>query len=139
MHIIAFNPKHTKPAGLPTRILHMLTYQPTSLLLLLLLQVYSPSLVVTLAVPDFSMPYNVICLTSTVLAVFLGAVVGALLLRPAELEKQAHASVAACAAARKRKRVKVVLLLVVFGGLGLYLDPSLQEAVVEQLQSLGLS
>jgi phosphatidylinositol glycan class T len=108
-------------------------------MLLAMLQVYSPSLVVPLAVPDFSMPYNVICLTSTVLAVFLGAVVGALLLRPGEAEKQAHASIAATAAAKRRKRVKVVVLLVVFGGLGLYLDPSLQEAALEQLQALGLA
>ncbi|WIA37427.1 hypothetical protein OEZ86_014351 [Tetradesmus obliquus] len=102
-------------------------------------QVYSPSLVVPLAVPDFSMPYNVICLTSTVLAVLLGAVVGALLLRPAEAETQAHASSAASAAQKRRKRVKVVLLLAVFGGLGLYLDPSLQEALWEQLTALGLA
>jgi phosphatidylinositol glycan class T len=88
------------------------------------------------------MPYNVVCLTSTVLAVFLGAVLGALLLRPAEAEKQAHASSAAYAAARKRKQVKVLLLLVVFGGLGVHLDPALQEAVVHQWrdvrQTLGL-
>ncbi|WIA17204.1 hypothetical protein OEZ85_014084 [Tetradesmus obliquus] len=102
-------------------------------------QVYSPSLVVPLAVPDFSMPYNVICLTSTVLAVLLGAVVGALLLRPAEAETQAHASSAASAAQKRRKRAKVVLLLAVFGGLGLYLDPSLQEALWEQLTALGLA
>jgi phosphatidylinositol glycan class T len=103
-----------------------------------MLQMYSLSLVVPLAVPDFSMPYNVVCLTSTVLAVFLGALLGAVLLRPAEAEKQAHASRSACAAAHMRKQVKVLLLLAVFGGLGVHLDPALQDAVLQQWRALGL-
>ncbi|KAF8065876.1 STP13 [Scenedesmus sp. PABB004] len=75
-------------------------------------QVYSPGLVVPLAVPDFSMPYNVICLTSTVLAVFLGATLNTLLLRPRELEDASGGGggAAAAAAAARRRRAKLLVV-----------------------------
>ena len=41
-------------------------------------QVYSEGLLVQMATPDISMPYNVICLTCTVLAVFVGALLNSL-------------------------------------------------------------
>ncbi|MEW5312572.1 MAG: hypothetical protein WDW38_004198 [Sanguina aurantia] len=44
--------------------------------------VYSDGLLIPLAVPDFSMPYNVIIMTSTVVAVYLGALLTALLKVP---------------------------------------------------------
>ena len=88
------------------------------------LQVYSEGLLVPLAVPDFSMPYNVICLTSTVLAVYFGATLNALLRRRPKEEDEAKRK-----KERRKKLVKLVLVAVVFGGLGLYLDPELQEAV----------
>eukprot|EP00879_Flechtneria_rotunda_P023694 GHRR01025083.1.p1 GENE.GHRR01025083.1~~GHRR01025083.1.p1 ORF type:complete len:165 (+),score=63.44 GHRR01025083.1:38-496(+) len=97
--------------------------------------VYSPGLVVPLAVPDFSMPYNVICLTSTVLAVFFGATLNSLLERPGDTLRQAQANLSA--AVRRRKKLKLVLVVLVCGGFGVYLDPSLQDTIVHQLQGLG--
>lgn len=102
------------------------------------LQLYSPGLLVALAVPDFSMPYNVITLTSTVFAVFLGATVNALLLRPGEVEREACANTAERAAAARRRRAKLIAVVVIFGALGIWLDPALQEAVSDAARSLGL-
>jgi hypothetical protein len=88
------------------------------------LQVYSEGLLVPLAVPDFSMPYNVICLTSTVLAVYFGATLNALLRRRPKEDDEATGK-----KERRKKLVKLLVVAVVFGGLGLYLDPELQESV----------
>lgn len=88
-------------------------------------QVYSDGLLVTLASPDFSMPYNVICLTSTVLAVFLGATANTLIKRTRTKPDKLGA-----ARARKTKILQAVALVVVFAGLAVYLD----EGVREQLQ-----
>ena len=52
-------------------------------------QVYSDGLLVQHANPDFSMPYNVICLTSTLLAVYVGATLNTLIKRPQEAAKSA--------------------------------------------------
>ena len=41
-------------------------------------QVYTEGLLVQMATPDISMPYNVICLTCTVLAVYVGALLNSL-------------------------------------------------------------
>lgn len=46
------------------------------------LQVHSEGSLVQLATPDFSMPYNVICLSSTVMGVFVGSTLNTLLYRP---------------------------------------------------------
>lgn len=97
---------------------------------------YSLGLVVPLAVPDFSMPYNVICLTSTVLAVFFGAMLNGLLQRPGKEERMEAAGPEAWQQLRRRKLGKLALLLVLFACLGLYLDPSLQQDAQEQLQKL---
>lgn len=99
-------------------------------------QVYSEGLLVPLATPDFSMPYNVICLTSTVLAIFTGATLNTLLRRSDR--KDAADQAAAERAARRRKAAKFVVVVVVFGGLAVYLDEGLKEAVlaaVSRLQS----
>ncbi|KAJ9121823.1 hypothetical protein QFC22_002446 [Naganishia vaughanmartiniae] len=42
------------------------------------LRIYSSKLLLDLATPDFSMPYNVIIMTSTLLALFFGSVFNAL-------------------------------------------------------------
>ena len=39
----------------------------------MLLNMYSETLLMNLPVPDFSMPYNVICLTCTVIAIAFGS------------------------------------------------------------------
>lgn len=102
------------------------------------LQVYSPGLVVPLAVPDFSMPYNVICLTSTVLAVFTGATLNALLERPGREQRMLAEGAEARKAERRKKKLKLLLVMALFVVFGLYVDPSLQETVVEQLKAAGL-
>jgi phosphatidylinositol glycan class T len=93
--------------------------------------------VVPLAVPDFSMPYNVICLTSTVLAVFVGGVLNALLWRPGKEERDG-ADEAKAARRRRKKAVRLVVLTVVFGGLAVYFDADLQAELLKQAQALGL-
>lgn len=100
-------------------------------------QVYSDGLLVALAVPDVTMPYNVICLTSTVLAVYVGATLNSLLRRPSS-EAAAAAAAAASPAARRKRVAKFVVVLVVFSGLGLYLDEALQEEAWKMLAGVGL-
>lgn len=41
-------------------------------------QVHTPSILLSLPTPDFSMPYNVIILTSTLVALFFGSIVNPL-------------------------------------------------------------
>lgn len=111
----------------------------TVLLAPLLLQVYSPDLLVPLAVPDFSMPYNVICLTSTVLAVYVGSTLNALLRRSSEAAGAgggASGSAEAVRQQRRRKMVQVAVVAVVFGGLGVYLDPDQRAAAAKALHSV---
>ena len=66
------------------------------------LQVYTEGLLVQMATPDISMPYNVICLTCTVLAVYVGALLNSLTKVPkvitAAAETAAVAAVAPAAA-----------------------------------------
>ncbi|KAG2448857.1 hypothetical protein HYH02_006208 [Chlamydomonas schloesseri] len=109
-------------------------------------QVYTPALLVPLAAPDFSMPYNVICLSSTVLAVYFGATLNLVMRRGAGDTAGADGAAAAGGAAGKaaarrrrlRKAVQAVVLLVAFGALALYLDSELREQAEEWLRGLGL-
>lgn len=105
--------------------------------MLVALQVYSPGLVVPLAVPDFSMPYNVICLTSTVLAVFVGGVLNALLWRPGKEEREA-ADADKVQQRRRKKVVRLAALVLLFGGVAVYWDPELQAEILAQLTALGV-
>ena len=101
--------------------------------------VHSEGLLVQLATPDFSMPYNVICLSSTVMAVFVGAVFNTLIKRPgAEAEQCVGAVGSEGAKARTRKTVlQFVLLLALFAGLGMYFDPDMRELVLGGGQQQG--
>jgi phosphatidylinositol glycan class T len=92
---------------------------------------------VPLAVPDFSMPYNVICLTSTVLAVFMGGVLNALLWRPGRDEREAADPKTAIKKKRK-KVVRVVVLVVSFMAVAVYYDTDLQTEILRQARSFGL-
>lgn len=103
----------------------------------LLMQVYSPGLVVPLAVPDFSMPYNVICLTSTVLAIFMGGVLNALLWRPGKDEREA-ADPKTVLLKQRKKRVRLVVLVVAFLVVAVYFDADLQQEILKQARALGL-
>jgi phosphatidylinositol glycan class T len=94
-------------------------------------------LVVPLAVPDFSMPYNVICLTSTVLAVFMGGVLNALLWRPGRDEREAADPKTAIK--KKRKKIaRVVVLVVSFMAVAVYYDTDLQTEFLRQARYFGL-
>lgn len=107
------------------------------LLVLLCLQVYSPGLLVPLAVPDFSMPYNVICLTSTVLAIFMGGVLNALLWRPGKDERDA-ADPKTAVKKKQKKMARLVVLVVVFLGVAVYFDADLQAELLKHARVLGL-
>eukprot|EP00775_Hariotina_reticulata_P013318 gene13318-13447_t len=100
--------------------------------------VYSNGLVTSLAVPDFSMPYNVVCLTSTVLAVFMGAFINSLLQRHGLQERLEAAGPEMARALQASKLRKVLAIVVLFGALGYFLDPALQQQLAEQWTSLGL-
>ena len=94
-------------------------------------QVASEGAVVQLAQPDFSMPYNVCCLTSTVLAVFLGAMLNTLLRREApRLSQQQEA------AASRRRKLRVAVVVMAFAGAAVYLDKGLQTALRQYTEVL---
>jgi phosphatidylinositol glycan class T len=96
-------------------------------------QQYSQGLLVPLAAPDFSMPYNVCCLTSTVLAIYVGAVLNTLMKR-----HQGSGSGADAKSEARKKAVKFVVVLVVFGGLAVYLDDGLREQVEGLMKQAGV-
>lgn len=84
------------------------------------------------------MPYNVICLTSTVLAVFFGSTLNHLLSRPGEEQRLLAGGTYASRAAKRKRKLKLLLLIVTFGALAFNFDPTVQETVLGQLRGLGL-
>eukprot|EP00898_Chlorokybus_atmophyticus_P004706 jgi/Chlat1/5236/Chrsp33S05081 len=75
----ATNPSHgDEPLGTP--LLQMLQNPPE-------LQLFTNSLTFPVATPDFSMPYNVATLSSTVLAILFGSLLNALIYRPVKAAK----------------------------------------------------
>ena len=93
---------------------------------------YTAHSVVSIATPDFSMPYNVCCLSSTLLAVFFGGMLNILTARP-----RVNAVQAMKKGAKMQKAGRVVVLLCLFSFLAVYLDPELQGWVVAHLQKYG--
>ena len=92
--------------------------------------VYTEGLLVPLALPDFSMPYNVTCFSSTLLAIYLGSLFTLVLRRP----KRAAASVAAASAVpRSQKAKRLAAMVIAFGALALYLDKEVQRVVGDAL------
>lgn len=107
---------------------------------------------VALAPPDFSMPYNVVCLTSTVLAVYVGASVNAILRRPKKRKKNKSggdsdsgsesdddeegdeaARVARRRARKKRRVARVLAFGLLFAVLALWIDPELRSSCLALL------
>jgi phosphatidylinositol glycan class T len=83
---------------------------------------------------DVSMPYNVLCLSGTVLAVFAGSLLNAMIRRKG---KGGEHDAAAFATARRRKFRLVfaaIALLVVVGAVAVHTDPG-AAALWEQLVS----
>lgn len=108
------------------------------------MQVYTPALLVPLAAPDFSMPYNVICLSSTVLAVYFGATLNLVMRRGSSdataLGASGGTEMEGKEAARRRrlrKALQAVVVVVSFGALALYLDSELREQAEDWLRGLG--
>jgi phosphatidylinositol glycan class T len=94
-------------------------------------------LVVPLAVPDFSMPYNVICLTSTVLAIFMGGVLNALLWRPGKDEREA-ADPKTAVVMKRKKIIRLFVLVVGFMVVAVYYDSDLQHELLKHARAFGL-
>lgn len=91
-------------------------------------QVYTEGLLLPLALPDFSMPYNVTCFTCTLLAVYLGGLLGTMLRRP-----KAAAAARAAARSGRARAVRLAAVLLVFGAAMLVLDKELQRQAGELL------
>lgn len=93
----------------------------------------TPVHVVSLPIPDASMPFNVICFTSTIMAMFFGSAVTPALIGPQEMLVQRDFKVGL-----KNRLRRAVLAMLVVGGGALYLDPSLQRQAQEWLAHIGL-
>lgn len=78
--------------------------------------------------PDFSMPYNVCCLTCTVLALYVMGINAAVFSKPEIDEADAKQN----KAARRRQLAGVLLLVLTFGSLAVSTDKALQR----QLKSI---
>ncbi|GIL71952.1 hypothetical protein Vretifemale_2387 [Volvox reticuliferus] len=98
-------------------------------------QVYTVGLLVPLAAPDFSMPYNVICLSSTLLAVYFGALLNLLTRRG---RAAGHTASERSRASVRDKALQAVLMLVLFATLALYLDAEMRASAIEIVAGLGI-
>ncbi|CAD7700239.1 unnamed protein product [Ostreobium quekettii] len=93
--------------------------------------VYSQGTLVSLATPDFSMPYNVCCLTSTVLAIYIGAMLKALVKRTDADETNEGREW------RKRLAGGVLLMILMMCWV-LYMDPETRAQLVQWLTDVGI-
>ena len=89
---------------------------------------YAAGLIIPEASPDFSMPYNVCCLTSTVLAIYVGATLKLLLEGSGTKER---AGAAPRGKLQQLARAAVVVGLVV--GVIMYVDEGARESLMEAL------
>lgn len=92
---------------------------------------YATGALVPLPTPDFSMPYNVCCMTCTVLAIYILGVMSVVFDKPAT-------GAASTKAARQKQTAKVVALFVCFGSAALAFDKSLQRQIEQMLVAIGL-
>ena len=92
---------------------------------------YATGALVPLPTPDFSMPYNVCCMTCTVLAIYILGVISVVFDNPAT-------SAASTKAARQKKAAKIVALFVCFGSAAFAFDKSLQRQIEQMLIEVGL-
>ena len=90
--------------------------------------IYSNGVLVPMPTPDFSMPYNVCCLSCTVLALYVMGINAAVFSKAGHEEADAKQN----KAAKRRQLVGVLLLVLTFGTFAVYADKSLQR----QLQGL---
>ena len=91
--------------------------------------VYSNGILVPMPTPDFSMPYNVCCLSCTVLALYVMGINAAVFTKP-EHDKT---DVKQNKAAKRRQLVSVFLLVVTFASLAVSTDKALQRQLKSAL------
>lgn len=95
---------------------------------------HTANVVTTLATPDFSMPYVVCSLTSSLIAIFSGLFFTLL------TERRRTVAMRQLQRARSKwTRLKPVIILVLFAVLVPYMDPEWRDWVVAQLQGVGVS
>lgn len=92
---------------------------------------YGTGALVPLPTPDFSMPYNVCCMTCTVLSIYILGVISVVFDKPAT-------GAASSKAARRKQAGKVIVLFVCFGSAALAFDKSLQRQIQQMLIEVGL-
>lgn len=94
---------------------------------------YTNSVVVSAATPDFSMPYIVCALSSSLLAVYAGLVVSALVRRP-----RAAAAQLLSQSGKWKRKVKVAVVLAAFAVLVPYLDTEWRDWLEARAADLGI-
>lgn len=95
-------------------------------------QIYTTGVLVPLPTPDFSMPYNVCCLSCTVLAIYVLGIVSLVFGKPGEAKTKTKAA--------KLKQILLLLVMIsAFGGIAVSLDKSLQRQVQEFLVNAGIA
>lgn len=95
--------------------------------------IHTNSVVVTLATPDFSMPYIVCALSSSLLAVYAGLMITTLTARPRWIAARALSK-----AGRRARLLKLVAVVAVFAVLVPYLDPEWRDWLEAQLVQMGV-
>lgn len=85
--------------------------------------VYSNGVLIPMPTPDFSMPYNVCCLSCTVLALYVMGINAAVFSKPEHDVADAKQN----KAAKRRQLASVLLLVLVFGSLAVSTDKALQR------------
>ena len=94
--------------------------------------IHTNSVVVTLATPDFSMPYIVCALSSSLLAIYAGLMITTITARPRWIAARALSK-----AGRRAKLLKLVSVAGIFVVLVPYLDPEWRDWLDAHLQQLG--
>lgn len=94
---------------------------------------HTNSVVVSLATPDFSMPYIVCALSSSLLAIYAGLVISALTER-----RRSTAHRLLSKRGKHARSVKLVLVIMAFLVLVPYLDSDWRDWLEEQLAPLGV-
>jgi Gpi16 subunit, GPI transamidase component len=94
---------------------------------------HASTVVVSMATPDFSMPYIVCALSSSLLAVYAGLVITTM------TERRRHLAVRALSkAGRRAKAFKLIVVVVVFLALVPYLDTEWRDWLEAQLKAFGV-
>lgn len=94
-------------------------------------QIYSHGVLVPLPTPDFSMPYNVCCLSCTVLAIYVLGIVSLVFGKPDDDKVGSKAG-------RKKRAAFIAVLVFGFLGVAISLDKSLQRQIQKILIDAGL-